>query len=315
MTHQRSRIWQSDISLWQATWEVTPQTGAHAYFYALMQDGQIEKALTLAAAETPLTYRYPLFLCESHYRQSRYEQALAACRDALERSAGFSSAARQQINLALARALERRGDVIDALHHYLQVTQEDTATARLFFQDEAAAAVARLRHQLEPRASALHEAAASQPQQVRAQGEYGLFLLRTGRYTEAVEQLQRASRLMPDNWQISYNLGLAAIKSGDRALARSAFQRVPSEEAAYAEGLNHLARESSRQGEMAQALEYWQRAVAAQPGNRNYRYNLARHHLRLGSREKARAVLQAGISAGADADRAFYRQLMENLGV
>ena len=315
MTHLRSRVWQSDLSLWQATWEVTPQTAAQAYFYALVQHGQLEKALMLAEAEQPQTYRYPLLLCESHHRASRYAAAVTACRDALERSAGYSPAVRLQINLALARAEERAGDVFDALHHYLQVTQERSVSARLFFQDEAETAVARLQSMLAPREAALRQAATSQPQDVRAQGELGLFLLKTGRYTEASEQLQRAQRLQPDNWQISYNLGLAAIKSGDLALASRAFQQVPGEEASYAEGLNHLARQFGQRGETALALDHWQRAVALQPANRNYRYNLARHHLRMGSREQARIVLERGISAGAESDRSFYLQMMENLGI
>ena len=139
--------------------------------------------------------------------------------------------------------------------------------------------------------------------------------MRTGRYKKAAEQLQRATRLQPENWQISYNLGLAAIHSGDLAMAQNAFQRVPAETAAYAEGLNQLARQFSRRGETATALDYLQQAVAAQPENRNYRYNLARHLLRSGERELARAMLEAGIHSGTQADEAFYRQAMENLGV
>ena len=315
LTHLRNKDWQSDLSLWQSAWEVTPQTAAHYYFNALVQDGQTEKALTLAAAERPQNYRYALLLCESHYRQSRYDQALPACLEALERSAAYSSAVRQQINLALAGVYEQKEEPFNALHHYLRVMQDNTATARLFFHEQAKAGISRLRSSLAPSELALAEAAASQPQDVRAQGEFGLFLLRTGRYKKAAEQLQRATRLQPENWQISYNLGLAAIHSGDLAMAQNAFQRVPAETAAYAEGLNQLARQFSRRGETATALDYWQQAVAAQPENRNYRYNLARHLLRSGERELARAMLEAGIHSGTQADEAFYRQAMENLGV
>lgn len=315
MTHSRSQVWQSDVSLWKATWQTTPRTGAHAYFTALAQAGQIDKALELAKSENPQTYRYPLLLCESRYRQSQYAQAVAACRDALERSAGYSAAVRNQIHLALARAYESNGDLFDALHHYLKVMRDDTMTARLFSREESTTAVSRLRALLEPRETSLRTAADKQADDVRAQGEFGLFLLRTGRYSEAQDRLTRASALQPENWQIRYNLGLAALRAGDLATAGSAFSQVPQDAPVYAEGLNHLARQFSRQGETAKALEHWQKAVAVQPANRNYRYNLARHHLRMGSREKARAVLEAGISTGTEADRSYYRQMMENLGV
>jgi len=315
LTLLRNQAWQSDLSLWEATWRVTPRTGAHAYFNALLQNGQEEKAVELAAAENPRTYRYTLVRCELLIRQAEYAEALQACREALSLSAGYSATVRQQIHLAMGRTHEGLGKVLDAVYHYLQVLQEDSASMRLFFMDEAEAAVTRLRGQLEPREAVLRKAAEQQPASVRAQGEFGLFLLRTGRYSQASGRLQQASALQPDNWQISYNLGLAAAQSGDLERAHIAFGRVPRGEPAHAEGFNQLARLYSRQGEAEAALDYWQQAVAAQPANRNYRYNLARHYLRLGSRDLAREVLEAGLANGPESDRAFYRQVMENLGV
>jgi|GEM_PF-3560214 len=315
MTHIRNYAWQSDISLWEATWETTPRTGAHAYFNALAQDGEIEKALALAESETPQTYRYPMLLCELHRRHSRYAQALAACREALQRSEGYSPAVRNQIKLAFAHAHEKNGNIYDALHYYLPVMQEGEMTTRIFLGEKAAAAVSRLRLELGPQESSLREAADGQANDVRAQGEYGLFLLRTGRYAEAQDRLERASTLQPGNWQIKYNLGLAAIRTGDLGTAQNAFYQVPHDVPEYAEGLNHLAQQFNRRGETTSALDHWQQAVASQPANRSYRYNLARHYLRMGSKENARAVLEAGMSMGVEADRAFYRRAMENLGV
>jgi len=315
LTFQYSRVWQSDVSLWAAAWKTTPETSAHAYFDALMADGQVDKALALAAAESPTSYRYPLLLCESHNRSGRYAQAIAPCSEALDRSLGYSAAVRNQISLALARAYEQTGDVYQALHYYLKLSGEETMQSRLFFQTEASTAVSRLQDILEPRRHELETAASNHPADVRARGEYGLFLLRSGRFAEAAEQLQQAAILDPANAHITYNLGLAATRDGDLELAESAFLMIPKTAPFYAEGLNHLARFHNRQGEAAEALELWTQAVAAQPANPSYRYNLARQYLRLGSRDEARSVMQEGLRLAPETERDFYRQAIRNLGL
>ncbi len=314
-THVRSQAWQTDISLWEAAWRVTPRTSAHAYVNALLDDGQVDRALELTDAEKPRTYRYSLVRCTVLSSNSRHAEALPFCKEALVLSSGYSGPVRQQVSLALGRAHEGVGDTYEAMHHYLQIIKDNSATSRLIFLQRAEAAISRLRDSLLPVERELRDSAENRPFEVAAQAEYGLFLLRTGRYDEAVHYFDKARALEPENWRISYNLGLAAAQSGNLETARVAFDEVPRSDPVYAEGLNQVARLYSRLGESASALEYWQLAVAAQPADPTYRYNLARQYVRSGSRSRARQVLEAGMAIRDDADRAFYEQVIENLGL
>lgn len=312
LTLQRSAVWRSDISLWEAAWKAFPSTGAHPYFTALVRAGEEDRAVRLAGAERPQTYRLALFRCERALRHDRFAEALPQCRQALQQSEGYSAAVRYQVRTALAAALEQTGDALGALQQLLPVVDADLDISGLPFRNAARQDVMRLRALLEPRREQLAEWAAERPNDVRSQGEYGLFLLRCGDYAMALEVLRRASELDPGNWAIHYNLGLAALKGGDLDTARGAFDWVPRGEPAFAEALNLLAIQHQAKGEREQALSDWTRAVSAQPSNPRYRVNLASHYLRRGDRTAAQEVLVEGLELTEGADRALLqRQLLK----
>ena len=49
-----------------------------------------------------------------------------------------------------------------------------------------------------------------------------------GRHTEAIQALEEALRIKPDNAEIRYGLGLIYLLSGDKDAARKEYERVKS---------------------------------------------------------------------------------------
>lgn len=72
----------------------------------------------------------------------------------------------------------------------------------------------------------MHRATVFSPSDGRAFLLYGIYLSRNGLYQEALKQMQEAARLMPDNMDVSYNLGLVYFDLKDYQNSRQNAQRA-----------------------------------------------------------------------------------------
>lgn len=100
-----------------------------------------------------------------------------------------------------------------------------------------------------------------------AQHAYGLALHRTRQYAEAVEQFQRADRLLPNRWQVHQNLSAAYHGLMEYEAAYTTAARCLELNPGSVPALNHLADLHLIWGEMAEAVELYERVIEADPLN------------------------------------------------
>jgi len=142
--------------------------------------------------------------------------------------------------------------------------------------------------------------AATRPDLSRA-----LELHRAGRLADAEKLYASYLAAHPDDAVALNNGGVAAMQSGDRALAISRFQRLVARSPEHAEGLNNLGYALTRSGRSEEALRHLERAVAIRPDYAQAHNNLGIAHEDLLHRDKAiRAFERAVTLAPAYADAA-----------
>jgi tetratricopeptide (TPR) repeat protein len=127
---------------------------------------------------------------------------------------------------------------------------------------------------------------------VRASPNYTVALLQLGKtyYSERqYEQAIAALRKIPGGDSVareaSFYLGLSAYYHGDFAAAQDAFRGLASQ-LPLTEVYNNLGVVSARKGDKS-ALEYFQKAVQADPADPDYRFNLAVAYFRSGDQTSA----------------------------
>jgi eukaryotic-like serine/threonine-protein kinase len=125
--------------------------------------------------------------------------------------------------------------------------------------------------------------------------EYGAFLMETSRFPEAESALLEARRLAPEGvGRPLENLGSLALSRGDTSGALEHFEQVPAEER-EPHLLYNMAVLHVFEGDLRQALEVLDEAVAQRPAEPTYRTVAGDLHLQLGEpvqaeREYARAL-------------------------
>ena len=125
--------------------------------------------------------------------------------------------------------------------------------------------------------------------------ELGKACYRDRQYAETIASLSHIEQNDPRNGEANFYIGLAAYAQGDFARAESAFNMVAAH-LPLSEVYNNLGVVVDHRDPTA-ALEYLQKAVAADPNEADYRFNLAV------------ALYQAGDGSGAS------RQLREDLSM
>lgn len=138
----------------------------------------------------------------------------------------------------------------------------------------------------------LAEAVESCPVDVDARRLYAEALRQLGRSAEAIAQLDHALRLSPDDVPLLVRAGQMRLDAGDLEFARRASNRAidldPRHEGAWAlRGEVHR-----RDGDLAQALADFQRALACAPGRRELLLEVAELYRALNRPAPALAALQ-----------------------
>ncbi len=157
--------------------------------------------------------------------------------------------------------------------------------------------------------SRLREANRLNPNYMRATLQLGKAYLENREYDQAVNWFSRIPKNDPAANEASFNLGLAAFYKGDYERAAEAFNflltRVPIP-AIY----NNLGVIAGRRGKRSEA-DYLQKAIAADPSDGDYHFNLAVALAR--NNETAAAVRQLHEVINAHPDDAEAKSLLDQL--
>ena len=204
-------------------------------------------------------------------------------------------------NLQLAAAYFRYADTLNALQYYKRVTEQvperaegfqGLGTIYLQMGDFAQGQVA-------------YEKALSIQKRAANYSGLGTAYQYQGRYADAIQMFQKAIEIAPKQ-ELNYgNLGDSYRLSGKQAEARKAYQQAIALAHAdlatnpkSAAALGSLALYYARLGDKEQALEYIDRARAADPDNVNLQYNEALVRSEVGQSKEALKALEQAIKGG-----------------
>ena len=137
----------------------------------------------------------------------------------------------------------------------------------------------------------LDEAVAADPNSLAA----WIVLAKLHRMTGATDRFAgaagKAHTLAPENYEASFYYGLAQMQEGRRnrgiGYVRASIEQRPD----FAEGLKTMGRILSDDGKWAEAVEYYERAAAADTADAETMYLLSKALRKLGQTEKANAAL------------------------
>ena len=147
----------------------------------------------------------------------------------------------------------------------------------------------------------LRQAVAVRPPAPLAFLELGDLLARLGRFNEAIAVFEDGLALEPRAIILRVGLGYALLNRTDRAAARRQFLQVRAAAPERYDGMVGLANVLALDGEYAEAVELYRRALALQPDNALTRTSLGKCLLELGDREAGEEALR--IAARASPDR------------
>jgi arylsulfatase A-like enzyme/Flp pilus assembly protein TadD len=120
----------------------------------------------------------------------------------------------------------------------------------------------------------LKKALAEQPELPVANMQYGIAQARLKNYAEAVAPLQKAVKLIPDNGQGHYELGLALFETGDWKGAAPQFEAAVTRAPKWADAQFSLASVYARIDRIPDAIEHLDICLGLDPNH--YRANLLR---------------------------------------
>lgn len=145
----------------------------------------------------------------------------------------------------------------------------------------------------------------SQPNHVAGLVNLGTILLYRNKCEEAVEYLNRASRLAPD-LAISYYLtGISLYRLDRMAEARRMFARTVQLDPANAEAFFYLANIEGLDNDFEQALKHFAAAVKLNPALGDAHYNMARLYAELKKIPDAARAYDRAVQNGAEPDPEF----------
>jgi tetratricopeptide (TPR) repeat protein len=145
----------------------------------------------------------------------------------------------------------------------------------------------------------LRKATESRPPYLAAFLELGVGLGDLGRTDEGVKVLESGLALAPDADGLRVALGYLHLQHNDRAAARAAFQHVHDTAPNRPDAMVGLAKVMALDGDHAQAVELYDRVLAARPDDAGLRIELAKCLLELDQREAGEAALREAAKGSA----------------
>ncbi len=142
--------------------------------------------------------------------------------------------------------------------------------------------------------------------------EYAVLLSQQKRPAAALEQMQKAVELEPQNAEWHYKLALAWHESGNLANAIPEFEKAVQIAPTHARAWYNLGLARQTAGQTESALAALQRAETADPRDPEIPYARATIHARRGQKEEARAAAQRALELSPNDPNA--RQLLDSLG-
>ncbi len=192
--------------------------------------------------------------------QVRYwRNSIALFEHALDVTTGNSLA-----HYNLAYALDERGEVDEAIHHYSETVRIDPYHANahinlgnlLEFQGRHADAI---RHYM--------EALRIDPDNAGAHSNLGNILAKQGRITEAIWHYSEALRKNPDSPGAHNNLGNALVREGKIAEAIRHYMEALRIDPEYANAHYNLGAALAREGKIEDAIVHFREALRIRPGD------------------------------------------------
>jgi protein O-mannosyl-transferase len=142
---------------------------------------------------------------------------------------------------------------------------------------------------------------------------YGMALYQTGAKARAIEVLEEATRVAPNNVMGFTNLGWIALQEGDTGRAIDALQAAVRVDPQSARAAHMLATAELRRGDLAGAATALERAVALDAQNFDARIEWARALASLQRFAEATEVLRSALDAARSFPEAQRRQLTSTL--
>lgn len=293
----------------------SPSIAAYPYLISLINNREHDQLTGLINSRHIPVYLRELALGEVAAQKGEYGQALSHLKKAKYYGAAQPDSVLGRIHYVLAVNYEALDQPMEALNYYLKVTDIRFRWSNAFYGKQARDRILLLRGQLKFRRQQLSSRVATSPDSTVAQGEFGLYLLRTGEYALAATHLELANGLEPNNINILFNLGLAYLKSGDVEAAKLSFLKANTENTDDPKILNHLALIYAGQGDYDSAIALFERVLNKGIDNFNARYNLARLYYRLGDSELMMSLLRQGMQDTSGDVSERYRRLINELSV
>ena len=145
----------------------------------------------------------------------------------------------------------------------------------------------------------LNRAIRVKPDEAAFHCDLGIVHRALGELDQAVSAHQRALELDPDFTNAHYNLGNVRGQQGRPEAAAAAFRRALAINPAHSQAANNLGKLLHEQGDIEEATELFRQAVEAAPNSAEAHYNLGRMLLAEGKLDEAVAALRRSAAGGA----------------
>lgn len=126
---------------------------------------------------------------------------------------------------------------------------------------------------------------------------YGMFLSRQGKHSEAIKQYKKAVEIQPDYAEAWFNLGVSSSHTGDLETAEQAYAKAISLKGNYIKAMYNLACVQESQGKSAEANHTIQKIQSVTPDTADVYYKLAQALQYLGGNENIRRAYEYFIKA------------------
>jgi choline-sulfatase len=212
-----------------------------------------------------------------------------------------------------AQALRQSGDARGALAIYKAAVTRWPTDATLFHD---LAVAAREAGDTQEAIRAEQAALAIDATSAMAHNGLGLLHAETGRAADAVAAFERATAADPTNPSYWANLGNARRESGSVEGAEAAYRKALEIDASHADAANGLGVLLVQRRRAADAIPFFERALAASPDFHEARLNLGIAYQESGQREKAAAVYREILTRApksADRERRAAADLLKSL--
>lgn len=148
----------------------------------------------------------------------------------------------------------------------------------------------------------IREVLVKEPRNFHANAWLGYILMLDGQYAEAVVPLATAHSIDPSDQDVLTNLAYCADKGGDRDAAYKAYQDLNAAKPNDAVVLNKLGVMAFERNDFTSAVNYFELADKAAPGDKGTTTNLAAAYLRVGNTAKAKEAYQRLVDMNPDAE-------------